>query len=748
MDSLEGIVERITFYSEETGYTVLRLRPSGRPRTAFAAGEDDLLTVVGNLPEVNPGESLRLEGAWASHPQYGKQFKAERCEQILPATVEGIKRYLGSGLIKGVGPKTAAKIVKKFGADTLTVVDEQPRKLREVLGIGAKKAAIIEVAWQQQKAIKNVMIFLQGHGVSTGLAVKIYKQYGDMAQEIVKSDPYRLARDIYGIGFKTADKIARQLGLPPNAPSRVEAGVAHALGELSDEGHVYSPVQRLTDTASELLAVPPDLIASAIERLLAEDRIKRETLRIAEIKGGGESKVREEEAVYLTPFYYGEIGVTNRLSNMMQSPSSHLADLRQRDLNELIAQTGQVELSVEQRMAIRRALENKVSVITGGPGTGKTTALKTLIGVLEATKHSYALASPTGRAAKRLSEATGRAAKTIHRMLGFQPGIGFNYNEEKPLPVHMLIVDEASMIDLLLMNNLLKALDPATHLLLVGDVDQLPSVGAGDVLRDVIDSNTAAVTRLSIIFRQAQGSLIITNAHRINRGENPIVPDSRGESETRPYHADFFLFVVEDPEEAANWVVDIVQNRIPSKFGLRAIDDVQVLSPMYRGAVGVANLNARLQEALNPASAKKAERKIGGRIFRAGDKLMATRNNYDKDTFNGDIGRLTAIDFEEQTLTINFEGREVSYDWLEADELAHAFAVSVHKSQGSEYPAVVLPMLTQHYMMLQRNLLYTAVTRAKKLCVLVGTRKAIAMAVKNATVATRYSGLDVRLREK
>ncbi len=739
MDTLEGIVERITFYSEETGYTVLRLRPAGKPKSGLAAGEDDLLTVVGNLPEVNPGESLRLEGAWASHPQYGKQFKAERCEQVLPASVEGIKRYLGSGLIKGVGPKTAAKIVKKFGADTLRVVDEEPRKLREVLGIGAKKAAIIELAWQQQKAIKNVMIFLQGHGVSTGLAVKIYKQYGDMAQEIVKNDPYRLARDIYGIGFKTADKIARQLGLPPDAPTRVEAGVAYALGELSEEGHVYSPVEKLTTTAAELLEVPPELVAAAIERLLAEDRIKRETLKIPEIKPGSESKVREEQAVYLAPFYYGEIGVTNRLAKMMQSPVSHLADLRDKNLNTLIVKVGQVELSDEQRLAIRRALENKVSVITGGPGTGKTTALKTLIGALEATKHAYALASPTGRAAKRLSEATGRPAKTIHRLLGFQPGIGFNYNEEKPLPVHMLIVDEASMIDLLLMNSLLKALDPATHLLLVGDVDQLPSVGAGDVLRDVIDSNTAAVTRLSVIFRQAQGSLIITNAHRINRGEMPITPNDA---------KDYFLFVVEDPEEAANWVVDVVQNRIPAKFGLNPVDEVQVLSPMYRGAVGVANLNTRLQEALNPASAKKGERKLSGRIFRVGDKLMATRNNYDKDTFNGDIGRLRAIDLEEQTLTINFEGREVNYDWLEVDELVHAFAISVHKSQGSEYPAVVLPMLTQHYMMLQRNLLYTAVTRAKRLCVLVGARKAIAMAVKNATVAQRYSGLEARLREK
>jgi exodeoxyribonuclease V alpha subunit len=755
MEAVEGLVERITYYNAETGYTVLRLRPAGR-RSAFAAGEDDLLTVVGNLPEVNPGESLRLEGAWIAHAQYGKQFKADRCEQVLPASVEGIKRYLGSGLIKGVGPKTAAKIVKKFGADTLRVIDEDPKRLKEVLGIGARKIDIINLAWQQQKAIKNVMIFLQGHGISTGLAVKIYKQYGGQSEQVVSSDPYRLARDIYGIGFKTADKIARQLGLPPDAPSRVEAGVAYALSELSEEGHVYSPVDRLTTTAAELLEVKPELVTSALERLLAENRIRREVLQLPAPGPGGGRAVREEDAVYLAPFYYGEVGVTNRLIKMMQSPSLFLADLRAGDMDALLERAGPVTLSPEQRQAIRRALENKVSVITGGPGTGKTTALRTLIGALDAARKTYALASPTGRAAKRLAEATGRPAKTIHRLLGFQPGIGFNYNEENTLPVQMLIVDEASMIDLLLMNSLLKALDPATHLLLVGDVDQLPSVGAGDVLRDVIDSGAAAVTRLSVIFRQAQDSLIITNAHRINRGELPVEagrggpagPGGDGQAEAGAHLEDFFLFTVEDPEEAANWVVDVVQNRIPNRFGFKPVEDIQVLAPMYRGPAGVANLNMRLQAALNPPASKKAERTLGGRVFRVGDKLMATRNNYDKDTFNGDIGRLTAIVLEEQSLVINFEGRDVAYDWLEADELTHAFAVSVHKSQGSEYPVVVLPVLTQHYLMLQRNLLYTAVTRARKLCVLIGTRRAIAIAVKNATVSERYSGLEARLRGK
>lgn len=747
MDVLEGIVERITYYSDETGYTVLRLRPTGISRGATASGgwggDDSLLTVVGHLPELTPGESLRLQGAWIAHAQYGRQFKAERCEQVLPASVEGIRRYLGSGLIKGVGPKTAERIVKKFGADTLRVIDEDPRRLREVLSIGAKRAALIAEAWEQQRAIKQVMIFLQGHGITTGLAVKIFKQYGDAAQEVVQTDPFRLARDIYGIGFKTADSIAFKLGMPADAPSRLEAGVAYALSELAEEGHVYGPLETLTDTAAELLSVEPALVAQAIERLLADDRLKRETLQLPD--ESAPARLRDETAIYLTPLYFSEVGVTHRLQNMIQSPASSLAALDRVRLDDLVEgatrAAGQTQLSDEQRLAIKRAVQHKVSVITGGPGTGKTTALRTLIALLESAHQSYVLASPTGRAAKRLSEATRRPAKTIHRLLGFQPGGGFSHNEHNPLTAHLLVIDEASMVDLVLMNSLLKALDPATHLLLVGDSDQLPSVGAGDVLRDVIDSGVAAVTRLSVIFRQAQDSLIITNAHRINQGHMPIT--KTGDDDPAQ---DFYLFGVEEPEEAARLLVDVVQNRIPKKFGLNPVDDVQVLAPMYRGAVGVANLNGLLQQALNPEAPRKAERKIGGRAFRVGDKLMVTRNNYDKDTFNGDIGRLTGIDLEEQALTINFDGREVNYDWLEADELAHAFATSVHKSQGSEYPAVVIPLMTQHYMMLQRNLLYTAVTRAKKLCVLVGSKRAVAMAVKNATVAQRFSGLEARLK--
>lgn len=739
---LRGVVERITYVSED-GYTVLRLK---------ARGHADLVTVVGHLPDVSPGESLRLQGRWVSHAQYGRQFRAEQCEQALPATLEGIKRYLGSGLIKGIGPVTAARIVKRFGLDTLRVLDEDPGRVREALGVGPKRAELVARAWEEQKAIKEVMLFLQSHGVTTGLAVKIYKTYGDESLEIVQRDPYRLARDIWGVGFKTADKLARDLGLPRDAPSRIQAGVAHALSQLADEGHVYAPEEQLLAEASELLEVQSELVSQALTALDAEEQVKRETLvyDLAPVATAGvreNQAVREEQAVYLTPFYYGEVGVSNRLRAMVDTPTTRLYRFRQVDdwdpfLDQLTWSDG-VRLSDQQRVAVRTALVNKVTVLTGGPGTGKTTTMRTVIAALEKMNCRYVLAAPTGRAAKRLSEATGRVAKTVHRLLGYKPPMGFRFNDSNPLPADMLIVDEASMLDLLLSNHLLKALDPAAHLLLVGDVDQLPSVGAGDVLRDIIASQQArneparriAIVRLETIFRQAKGSYIIQNGHRINRGQFPVV--NRGD--------DFFLFTQDDPEQAATLLVDVVRNRIPRKFGLDPLDEVQVLCPMHRGAVGVVNLNLMLQNALNPPAANKGERHLGGRILRVGDKLMQIRNNYDKDTFNGDIGRLAAIDVENQTFTFNVDGRPVFYDWSEADELVHAFAISVHKSQGSEFPAVVLPMVTQHYLMLQRNLLYTAVTRAKKLVVLVGQRRAIGIAIRNNRVAERYSGLSVRL---
>jgi exodeoxyribonuclease V alpha subunit len=730
VDTVEGVVERITYYNPQNGYSVIRLT-AGKARRSLNPA-DDLITVVGHLPEVQPGEHLRLTGQWTNHADYGRQFRAERCEQTLPATVDGIRRYLGSGLIKGIGPKTADKIVSTFGAETLYVIDTEPHRLRDVPDIGEKRYQLITAAWETQKAIKDVMVFLQSHGVSTGLAVKIYKQYGDDSLNIVQTDPYRLARDIWGIGFKTADKIARALGLPPDAPTRVEAGLAYTLSESADDGHVYMPLPELAQAAVDLLEVPADHIAPALDRLEADGRIKRE-----EMAG--------VPAVYLAPFHQAEVNVAARLraligtADMFGQPTSRLGDFARADWASLFASLdASITLSAEQRTAVQTALTpaGKVCVLTGGPGTGKTTTLRALIRLVEGRHHPVVLASPTGRAAKRLSEATGRPAQTIHRLLGFQPTGGFTFNEHNRLPAHLVVVDEVSMLDLLLFNHLLKAVDPAAHLLLVGDVDQLPSVGAGDILRDLVKSGRVPVIRLTQVFRQAADSHIITNAHRVNQGRLPLF---------EKHSRDFFLFTQDEPESAAEMLVDIVARRIPQKFGLDPLTDIQVLAPMRRGDVGVANLNQRLQAALNPPAPNKAERQIGGRVLRAGDRVMQVRNNYMKETFNGDIGRVTALDPENQTLTAEFDGRPVLYDWVEADELQHAFAVSIHKSQGSEFLAVVIPILTQHYVMLQRNLIYTAITRARRLCVLVGSRKAISIAVRNATVAQRWSGLAGRL---
>ena len=787
MDTLEGIVERITYYNEENGYSVLRLKPRGRAGP-FAA-EGGLVTIVGNLPEITPGESLKLRGQWTTHRDHGRQFKAETCEQVLPATVEGIKKYLGSGLIKGVGPVTAERIVKKFGLEALDVLDHHPERIREVLGVGSKRAEWIAEAWSDQKVIKQVMLFLQSHGVTTGLAVKIFKQYGDAAIDVVQRNPYQLAADIFGIGFKTADKIARDLGLPPDAPSRVAAGVTYTLSQSTDQGHVFLPQSMLVREASTLLEVKPEQVTATFDALEQADQIKREVIYpligslpaergrrpepsaddllaarapAAEYPLVGERPpaqnsmppeargiraLKEEPAIYLTPFYHGEVGVARRLTALIDSPVSRLRELANADwpglLNDLDAVAGRhatARLSDTQREAVRTALipAGKVTVLTGGPGTGKTTTVHAIITLLERFGKKYALASPTGRAAKRLSEASGRPAKTIHRLLEFAPAEGFKRNEHTPLDIDMLIVDEASMIDLLLMNHLLKAVPPGAHVLLVGDVDQLPSVGAGDVLRDLIGSGRTAVVRLNVIFRQAQESLIVTNAHRINKGQMPITPkDGR----------DFFLFAKDDADQAAAMVVELVTKRIPDKFGLDPWD-IHVLAPMYRGAAGVSALNANLQLALNPPSPKKTEQRLGGTLFRVGDRVMQTRNNYDKDVYNGDMGRVTGIDLENQTLSVKIDDRLVVYDWPEADELVPAYAVSVHKAQGSEYPAVVMTLLPQHYLMLQRNLLYTAITRAKRLCVIVGSRRALAMAVKNNQVAERYSGLQGRLQLK
>jgi len=744
MDSLSGSVERVTYYNSENGYTVLRLRPEvSRGQHLPGLSFEGLTTVVGNLPELSPGEHVRLKGQWDTHPKHGAQFKVELCEQTLPASVAGMQSYLGSGLIKGIGPKMAERIVEHFKEETFEVIEQQPQRLLEVSGIGPDRTGKITAAWQEQKQVKEIMVFLHSHGVSTNLAVKIYKTYADAAIQTLQRDPYQLERDIYGVGFKTADRIAQSLGLASDHPSRIEAGIVFALNELINDGHVYAPRDMLAARALELLGVTEDLIAPALERLALADRIRPEVVPFSSDQDQAVAMgIAEPQAtygapvIYLTPLFFGEKGVSERLK-ALAGASPVASQISFPDAS----------LSAEQQQAVNQALIHPVSILTGGPGTGKTTCLKALITTLEAQHKKVALASPTGRAARRLSDATGRPASTIHRLLEPSPPLGFKRNQEHPLDIDFLVVDEASMLDLLLTNHLLKAVPPGAHILFVGDVDQLPSVGAGDVLRDIIASAIAPVVTLTTIFRQAAGSRIITNAHLINQGKMPVFSNLPAGA-ARAEGADFFLFPAEDAASAANWIVDVVSERIPQKFGFDPLRDIQVLSPVYRGEAGVSALNERLREKLNPAAANKAERRLFGVTFRAGDKVMQTLNNYDKDVFNGDIGFIRSIDVLEHAVNVDFEGRLVTYDWNEVDELTLAYVISVHKAQGSEFPVVVMPVVPQHFMMLQRNLLYTAITRARSLCVLTGSQRAISMAVKNNKVAHRFSALEWRLAGK
>lgn len=777
MDRLRGVVERLTYHNEETGYTVAKLAPEQSARL----GEAREYTVVGNMLGVNVGESVELSGRWIVHTEYGRQFQVEQMRTVLPATVAGIEKYLGSGLIKGVGPEMAKRIVRHFGAETLNVIEQEPDRLIEVPGIGPKRHHLIVNAWAEQQAIKEVMLFLQSHGVTTSLATKIYKYYGDDAIGVVRADPYRLARDIYGIGFLTADKIARALGIPADSPARVAAGLLYALSQASDEGHVYLPTSELVKSATALLEVMPDQVGTGLAQLWSSNEVK-----IAADGGGmalsplptgvvpqlvveagqlfaantvdqARALLQDEQAIYLTPFYFSEVGVANGFQKLLRAGSSRLTRFVNvpdwpRKLAEAENAAG-ILLAPHQRAAVQTALTHRVTVLTGGPGTGKTTTVRTILQLCQRAGHRVLLAAPTGRAAKRLAETTGQEAKTLHRLLEFQPseGMAFKRNEEFPLEGDLLIVDESSMLDLILTNHLLKAVPPGMHLLLVGDVDQLPSVGAGNVLKDIIAAidemhqrghplaPQIAVVRLQTIFRQAADSFIITNAHRINHGEMPVM--------TNEGATDFYLFKTEEPERAAQLVVELVQQRIPRRFAIPS-SDIQVLSPMHRGVVGVGMLNETLQAALNPPGPNLPQRQLGNRVYRAGDRVMQIRNNYDKDVYNGDMGVVGAVDLEMQKLTVIMDGRTVPYDFLELDELVHAFAISVHKSQGSEFPAVVIPILTSHYMMLQRNLLYTAITRARRLVVLVGQPRAIAMAVRNNEVAARYTGLRSRLLQE
>ncbi len=630
-------------------------------------------------------------------------------------------------MVKGIGPRTAEKIVDHFGADTLKILERNPERLDEVHGLKTDLAKRLITAWAENQAVRQTMIYLQGYGVSSKMAVRIHNEYGSQTVQKVQEDPYRLADEVFGIGFIKADAIARNMGVEPDAMVRIRAGLHYALNKLASEGHTYAPRTVLLSTAAELLGIEQSSrIPIALDGQLTAGELMSDT-------------VDAETAIYLPIYYYSEKGAAERLQAIVDSPSSLVGAWKTTKWPIFLAQLAEqnnVSLTEQQQGAVQAALTTKLSVLTGGPGTGKTTTLQMVINALVSAKRSFRLASPTGRAAKRLSEATGYPASTIHRMLGFAPDGGFDLDEDDPLDADMIVVDEASMLDLVLFYNLLKAIRPSSHLMLVGDVDQLPSVGAGNVLRDVIESGSAHVTRLETIFRQSEDSLIVVNAHRVNHGEAPYTDNKS---------SDFFFFRQDDPVAAAELVVDIVQNRLPNKFDVDPMDDVQVIAPMYRGPAGVNSLNDALQAALN-GGYRKAEKRLGGRLFRAGDKVMQIKNNYEKEVFNGDIGRIHGIDLDDNLFEVVMDGRFIYYDFTEVEELTHAYCISTHRSQGAEYPVVVIPLLTQHYMMLQRNLLYTAITRAKKICVLVGTQKAIYMAVNNNKVADRYSGLLARVR--
>jgi exodeoxyribonuclease V alpha subunit len=719
---LQGQIERITYTNEESGFTIARLK---------VYGQRDLVTVVGSLMAPAPGEVLKMKGEWANHPKYGQQFKIVHYRSMVPATVYGIQKYLGSGLIKGIGPIMAKRIVKKFGTQTLDVIETEIEKLAEVEGIGKKRIEMIKNAWLEQKEIREVMLFLQSHGVSSGYATKIFKQYGNGSIEVVKENPYRLATDIFGIGFVTADQIAEKLGFDKASELRAEAGILYVLHQLSDEGHVYYPYEPLVKKCQEILQVDRDVIVKAFGKIAVNEQIVIEDLNqdIEEFR-------ENNKAVYLAKFHLCETSIATRLKTLINVPKS----IRKIDPDKAIEWVQKqlaITLADKQVEAVRSAVENKVMVITGGPGTGKTTIINAVLKIFSKLKVRIMLAAPTGRAAKRMSEATGQEAKTIHRLLEYsiQKG-GFQKNDEHPLSCDLLIVDEASMIDTILMHHLLKAIPPRGTFILVGDVNQLPSVGAGNVLKDIIASGSVPVVELNEIFRQARESLIIVNAHKINNG---LLPSFRQAAKKLD---DFYFIEQEDPEKVLKIILELTRERIPNRFGFDPVEDIQVLSPMHRGVVGAENLNVELQRILNPGEDGLIR---GNRNYRVNDKVMQIKNNYDKEVFNGDIGRITRIDPENQEVTISFDGRDVDYDFSDLDEIVLAYAVSVHKSQGSEYMAVVMPIHTQHYMLLQRNLIYTAVTRGRKLVVMVGTRKALAIGVKNDKTQKRHTYLRYRL---
>lgn len=720
---LQGQIERIIYINEENGFTIARVK---------VYGHRDLVTIVGNLMAPSPGEILKMKGEWTNHPKFGEQFKIVHYKSAVPASVYGIQKYLGSGLIKGIGPVMAKRIVKKFGKETLDVIENEIEKLAEVDGIGKKRIGMIKNAWDTQKEIRQVMLFLQTHGVSSGYATKIFKQYGQASIQVVKENPYRLATDIFGIGFVTADQIAEKLGFDKNSEVRAEAGILYVLHQLADDGHVYYPYEPLVEKCQEIIQVDREVIVKAFGTIAIDQKIVIEDLN-EEIEEFRENN----KAVYLAKFHLCETSITTRLKALVNVPKS-IRKIDSEKAIEWIQKQLSITLADKQIEAIKSAVKNKVMVITGGPGTGKTTIINAILKIFSKLKVRIMLAAPTGRAAKRMSEATGHEAKTIHRMLEYsiQKG-GFQKNDEYPLNCDLLIVDEASMIDTILMHHLLKAIPPKATFILVGDVNQLPSVGAGNILKDVIASGAVPVVELNEIFRQARESLIIVNAHKINSGQFPSLKPSETKLD------DFYFVDQENPEQVLNIILELTTKRIPKRFGFDPVEDIQVLTPMHRGVVGAGNLNTELQKALNPGEGGVFR---GNRNYRVNDKVMQIKNNYDKEVFNGDIGRIRRIDLEKQEVIISFDGRDVDYEYTDLDEIVPAYAVSVHKSQGSEYPVVVIPILTQHYILLQRNLIYTAVTRGRKLVVMVGTKKALAIGIKNDKTQKRYTYLRHRLQ--
>ena len=720
-EELRGLLERVVFHSEDNGYTVLKLKVSGRL---------DPVSVVGHMNEPKPGSNLRVWGNWENNPRWGMQLKMAGFEQEMPTTLEGIFHYLSSGLIKGIGPSIAKRIVKKFGDETLEIMDNDIDRLREVQGIGRKNFDRIKETWSAQRGIKELMLFLQPHDVSTAYAVRIYKFYGQAALEVVRENPYRLSMDIPGIGFLTADMIARKLGFELESELRAEAGVLYTLNNLGKDGHVCYPRGELAELCEKNLAVPAELADRAIDRLVGEDRLVCEEMPV---ENGNEFYI------YLGKQYYYESSIAHYLGRLMLSPKSVRFGESEEALTE-IKNNLDIELAPEQEEAVRMAARHKVLVITGGPGTGKTTIINAIIKLFRQHSARVMAAAPTGRAAKRLSETSNLEAKTIHRLLEYSPQEdGFARNEDMPLACSLLVIDEASMLDIQLTCSLLKAVPLGATFILVGDVNQLPSVGAGNVLKDIINSGVVPVVELTQVFRQAEQSEIIMNAHLINHGQMPeLRPPETGLS-------DFYFIQQDEPENAVDMIVSLVREHIPRRFGFDPVEDIQVLSPMNKGQAGAINLNTRLQEILNTGSGRKLSIQRGERLFRLDDKVMQIRNNYEKDVFNGDIGRVCALDMDERELAVRYDDRNVIYGFEDLDELVPAYAISVHKSQGSEYPAVVIPVLTQHYIMLQRNLIYTGVTRGRRLVVLVGSRKALAMAISNNKTQKRYTWLAHRL---